>query len=99
MGKEYIDIIQANKAEEKNDYAIISIFSKNGGHIAGTEQAKLSYEIRYTTYSDYGIYTFNDQLDGMGEGEVDMERIESGNLSNITTTVKSLKYKRILRKK
>ena len=94
MGKNYIDIIQANTTEEKNDYAIISIFSKNGGHIAGTEQAKLSYEIRYTTYSDYGIYTFNDQLDGMGEGEVDMERIESGNLSNITTTVKSLKYKR-----
>ena len=40
MGKNYIDITQADKEEDKIDYAIISIFSKNGGHIAGTEQTK-----------------------------------------------------------
>ena len=61
MGKNYIDITQANKEKDKVDYAIISIFSKNGGHIAVTEQTKLSYEVRYTTYSDYGIFTFNDE--------------------------------------
>jgi hypothetical protein len=92
MGKNYIDITQADKEEDKIDYAIISIFSKNGGHIAGTEQTKLSYEIRYTTYSDYGIFTFND-ADETG-GEVDISRIEDGDLSNITTTMKKLKYKK-----
>jgi len=92
MGKNYIDITQADKEENKIDYAIISIFSKNGGHIAGTEQTKLSYEIRYTTYSDYGIFTFND-ADETG-GEVDISRIEDGDLSNITTTMKKLKYKK-----
>ena len=92
MGKNYIDITQADKEEDKIDYAIISIFSKNGGHIAGTEQAKLSYEIRYTTYSDYGIFTYND-VDETG-GKVDITRIEDGNDSNITIAMKKLQYKK-----
>ena len=92
MGKTYLDITQANTIEQKNDYAIISIFSKNGGHIAGAEQAKLSYEIRYTTYSDYGIYTFNDKEET--GGEVYIDRIESGNVSDINITMSNLVYKK-----
>ena len=94
MGKTYIDITQADTIEEKNDYAIISIFSKNGGHIAGNELSKLAYEIRYTTYSDYGIYNFSDKDDGQGKGDVHMERFEKGNVSNIITTMNKLKFKK-----
>ena len=96
MGKTYIDITQADNEEEKFDSIILSIFSKNGGHIAGNEINKLSYVIRYTTYSEYGIYTFND-LDEK-EGEIELIREEQilndSNISNITINFKPLKYKK-----
>ena len=43
IGKTYIDITQSHSIYK----IILSIFSKNGGHIAGSEIQKLSYAIRY----------------------------------------------------
>jgi hypothetical protein len=70
MGKTYIDITQSYNIQTKIDKIILSIFSKNGDHIAGSEIQKLSYTIRYSTYSDYGIYNFNDIYDKDGEIEI-----------------------------
>jgi hypothetical protein len=70
MGKTYIDITQSYNIQTKIDKIILSIFSKNGDHIAGSEIQKLSYTIRYSTYSDYGIYNFNDINDKDGEIEI-----------------------------
>ena len=70
MGKTYIDITQSNNLEKKIDKIILAIFSKNGDHITGSEIQKLSYTIRYSTYSDYGIYNFNDLYDKDGEIEI-----------------------------
>jgi hypothetical protein len=70
MGKTYIDITQSSANETKFDKLILSIFSQNGEHIAGSEIRKLSYTIRYSTYSDYGIYNFNDIYNKEGEIEV-----------------------------
>ena len=53
MGKTYIDVIQANDEEDKFDEVIISVFSNNEEHVAGTEFTKLAYTIRYTSYSNY----------------------------------------------
>ena len=76
MGKTYIDVTQSNEEENKFDLLIVSIFSTNGGHIAGNEATKLSYTIRYSTYSNYGIYSFNDLNDK--NGEIKIEQIVQG---------------------
>ena len=68
MGKTYIYITQSDKEEDKFSNVMLSIFSKNGDHITGKDITKLSYIIRYTTSSNYGIYEFND-IDGKN-GEV-----------------------------
>ena len=65
-----IDITQSSANETKFDKLILSIFSQNGEHIAGSEIRKLSYTIRYSTYSNYGIYNFNDIYDKNGEIEI-----------------------------
>ena len=67
MGKTYIDVYQSTNNETKFDYLILSIFSTNGGYIAGSEIEKLSYTIRYSSFSDYGIYNFNDFNETDGE--------------------------------
>ena len=69
LGKTYIDITQSNSIQTKIDTIILSIFSKNGDHIAGSEIHKLSYTIRYSTNSDLGIYNFNDIYNKDGEIE------------------------------
>ena len=70
MGKTYIDITQSYNIIMKIDKIILSIFSKYGDHIAGSENQKLSYTIRYSTYSGSGIYNFNDLYDKDGEIEI-----------------------------
>ena len=92
MGKTYIDITQANEETNKFTSVILSIFSKNGEHIAGNELTKLSYEIRYTTQSVYGIYSFNDFNET--EGDIEIIPIETENATNITVYFLPLKYKR-----
>ena len=47
----YIDIFQSNEENTKIEYIIISIFSKNEGHIPSSDITKISYNLRYTTYS------------------------------------------------
>ena len=72
MGKTYIYITQSDKEENKFSNVMLSIYSKNGDHITGKDITKLSYIIRYTTSSNYGIYEFND-IEGKN-GEVNNER-------------------------
>ena len=47
----YIDIFQSNDENSKIEYIIISIFSKNEGHIPSSDISKISYNLRYITYS------------------------------------------------
>ena len=94
MGKTYIDITQAEKEEEKFDSIIVSIFSKNIEHIAGNDMSKLNYVIRYTTYSDSGIYTFNDLSESEGNIEIIRNNNKDLNISNINILFKPLKYKK-----
>ena len=70
MGKKYIDIITNETDEDELNYAVLVVFSSNGGHITGTESHKLSYVIRYTTSSNYGIYTYNDMQNTDGKVQV-----------------------------
>lgn len=65
--KNILMFINEKKEENKFDYIILSIFSKNGKHIAGNEKSKLSYVIRYSKYSTYGIYDFDDYYNKKGE--------------------------------
>ena len=60
MGKTYIDVTQINADKSKHEDLIISIFSNNINHVAGEQNNKLSYTLRFTTYSNYGLYYFND---------------------------------------
>ena len=94
MGKTYIDITQANNEEGKFDSVIVSIFSTNGEHIAGDELTKLSYVIRYTTYSDYGIYNFKDLNESEGDIELIREELYDLNMSNITAIYQPIKYQK-----
>ena len=91
MGKTYIDITQPHDQTKNFSSVIISIFSKNGEHIAGNELTKLSYVIRYTTQSIYGIYSFNDLNDK--EGDIDIIQTKDENATNITVKFNPLKYK------
>ena len=92
MGKTYIDISQANDEESKFKFLILSIFSTNGENIAGQEETKLCYTLRYSTYSDYGIYSFND-IYNTG-GAVEFERNEEDH-RNITINFYPLQSKKI----
>ena len=87
MGKTYIEVTQSNNDENKFDYVILSIFSKNGDHIAGSEARKLSYTIRYTSYSNYKIYNFNDLNENNGEIKIIQ------NDEDIKVTFAPLQYK------
>ena len=56
--KTYIDVFQSNNSADKFENVIVSIFSKNKDHIAGSDTSKLSYTLKYTTYSYVNeIYT------------------------------------------
>lgn len=87
MGKTYIEVSQSNNNEDKFEYVILSIFSKNGDHIAGSEVRKLSYTIRYSSYSNYKIYNFND-ING-NNGEIKIIQ----NDEDIKVTFAPLQYK------
>jgi hypothetical protein len=87
MGKTYIEVTQSNNNETKFNNVILSIFSKNGDHIAGSEVRKLSYTIRYSSYSNYKIYNFNDLNENNGEIEIIQ------NDEDIKVTFAPLKYK------
>ena len=87
MGKTYIEVSQSNDNDTKFDNIILSIFSKNGDHIAGSEARKLSYTIRYSSYSNYKIYNFNDLNENNGEIEIIQ------NDEDIKVTFAPLKYK------
>ena len=95
LGKTYIDITQGNNDTNNFTSIILSIFSKNGGHIAGNEINKLSYVIRYTTYSDYGIYTYNDLNSEEGKLNItkDISDYEA-NIRNISISYFPLAYKK-----
>ena len=95
LGKTYIDITQGNNETNNFESIILSIFSKNGGHIAGNEINKLSYVIRYTTDSDYGIYTYNDL--NITEGKIEIIKDISdyeANIRNISISYFPLAYKK-----
>ena len=92
MGKTYIDVSQSDNAESSFNYIILSIFSTNGENIAGKEETKLCYTIRYSTYSDNGIYIFNDMYEK--EGLVDLIRNEEDE-RNITINFYALQSKKI----
>ena len=91
MGKTYIDVIQANDEEDKFDEVIISVFSNNEEHVAGTELTKLAYTIRYTSYSNYGIYDYNDVKEK--NGEITIKQNEQ-NKQSLKVTLYPLQYKK-----
>ena len=92
MGKTYIDVFQSDKNETKFKNIILSIFSTNGGNIPGKDEDKLRYTLRYSTYSDYGIYQFNDINET--EGIIDLKRNEIDQ-RNITINFYALTTKKI----
>ena len=51
----YIDVHQSNYEETRIESIIVSIFSKNTGHVASSDISKLSYNLKYTTFSGYGL--------------------------------------------
>ena len=53
--KVYIDVRQSYYEESRIESIIVSIFSKNTGHVAGSDISKLSYNLKYTTFSGYGF--------------------------------------------
>ena len=94
MGKTYIDITQSDNEKDKFDSVILSIFSTNGGHMAGNENRKLFYTIRYSTYSNYGIYEYNDLNNEKGKVIIQRD-IDTEKGRNLTITFKKLQYKLI----
>ena len=92
MGKTYIYVYQSNTEEDKFDNLIVSIFSTNQGHIASSETTKLAYSIRYTTYSNYGIYFYNDIKEK--KGEIVLEQ-NNENKNKYKINFYPLKYKKI----
>ena len=62
--------------------------------IAGDELTKLSYVIRYTTYSDYGVYNFKDLNESEGDIELIREELYDLNMSNITAIYQPIKYQK-----
>jgi hypothetical protein len=53
--KVYIDVRQSYYEESRIESIIVSIFSKNTGHVADSDISKLSYNLKYTTFSGYGF--------------------------------------------
>jgi hypothetical protein len=51
----YIDVHQSYYVETRIESIIVSIFSKNTGHVASSDISKLSYNLKYTTFSGYGL--------------------------------------------
>ena len=88
MGKTYIDVTQKNS----EDSIIISIFSKNGNHIAGKEIQRLAYVVRYSKSSNYGIYDFNDAEDKNGEITIKKDEENENNYIISFNHLKSKKY-------
>ena len=91
MGKYYIDISQSDNNDSKFENIIVSIFSTNGGNVAGSENTKLAYTLRYSTYSNYGIYDFNDLSNT--EGDIQIGRNEDDE-RNITIDFTGIQYKK-----
>ena len=91
MGKTYIDISQSDDNDSKFEKIIVSIFSTNGGNVAGSENTKLAYTLRYSTYSNYGIYDFNDLSNT--NGDIEIVRNEEDE-RNITIDFSGLQYKK-----
>ena len=54
----YIDVRQSYYEEMRFEQIIVSIFAKNNGHISSSEISKLSYNLKYTTFSGFGISRF-----------------------------------------
>ena len=92
LGKLYIDITQSNDETKTFDAIIISIFSTNGEHIAGDDINKLSYVFRYTTFSDYGIYEYNDFFITWGNINITNDIIDENNKRNISISYHPLAY-------
>ena len=92
MGKTYIYITQSNDNEKKFENLVISIFSTNPEHIAGNELTNLAYSIRYTTYSNYGLYYYNDINEKNGEIILNQDEVDKS--KNIITFY-PLKYQNI----
>ena len=53
--KTYIDVHQSYYEERRIESIIVSIFSKNPGHVAGSDISKLSYNLKYSTFSGYKL--------------------------------------------
>ena len=97
MGKTYIDINQASLDKNKFDLIILSIFLKSDKTFKDIDNDKLSYIIRYTTFSDYGIYSFNDLKETNGLININTKEIYDLNYYNkinITISFNKLKYKK-----
>ena len=92
LGKIYIDITQSADETKTFDAIIISIFSTNGEHIAGDDIKKLSYVIRYTTFSDYGNYEYNDLFSTWGNINITNDTIDENHKRNITISYYPLVY-------
>ena len=92
MGKTYIYITQSNEEENKFESLILSVFSTNPGHTAGSELTKLAYAIRYTTYSNYGLYNYNDLNGKNGEIIVKQDEVDK---SKNKITFYPLKYQKL----
>jgi len=59
----YIDVFQSNNKINKSENIIISIFSKNKGHIAGSDISKLSYILKYNSNKFVnGIYVMKAKI-------------------------------------
>ena len=49
--KKYIDVHQSYYEDKRIDNIIVSIFSNNTGHVASSDISKLSYNLKYSTFS------------------------------------------------
>jgi hypothetical protein len=49
--KTYIDVHQSYYEDKRIDNIIVSIFSNNAGHVASSDISKLSYNLKYSTFS------------------------------------------------
>ena len=58
--KIYVNIIQSNDTNTTFDKVILSIYSSNKNHIAGSDIAKISYAFKYRT--EYGEYNETDEF-------------------------------------
>ena len=75
----YIYIYQSIYIDSIFEYIIVSIFSKNDGHIAGNNESELIYTMKYNTYSKLnGLYNVSNNESNLTDIEED-----KGNLTDI----------------